>query len=232
MGASKVIKYLLFTFNFFFFLAGFLVLTLSIYASNHRADYQITDELLPAVNLLIYISAVTLIFGFFGCYGSIVESRCLLVLFFVGLFKMFLTLVAVVALGAFARTTEAQEAVGEHVQQFIPLSAQTEDIQKSFQDMERNDFCCGMFAGHLDWGNSSLVPESCNCKDTTRNCTVLDGREIYSTPCMVYVMTWMDRVSVSVIGAVFGLGALMILGMVFSSVLICKKHFGKSSISI
>uniref|UniRef100_A0A3Q3E9B5 Tetraspanin n=1 Tax=Labrus bergylta TaxID=56723 RepID=A0A3Q3E9B5_9LABR len=194
MPAIKIIKYLLFFFNLLFFLA---------------------------VDLLIYVGVVIMFFGFFGSYGAIHDSSCLLSLFFVGLLTMFLMLVAVVALGAFARTTEAQEAVEEHVQQFIPLGAQPKVIQKSFKEVERKGFCCGMFVGHLDWGNSSLMPESCNCKDTTRNCTVLEGREIYSTPCMVYVMTWMDRLSVSVIRVASRFGALMIIGFLFM-ILCCE----------
>ncbi|XP_074539246.1 tetraspanin-8-like [Halichoeres trimaculatus] len=229
MSASKIIKYLLFIFNFIFFLAGTIILTLSVYFRNHQADYQITDELLPGINLLIYVSAVTLIFGFLGSYGAITGNRCLLCLFFLGLLKMFILLLAVAVIGAISRTTEAQEVVEKHLEQLIPLSEQPGDIRKSFQDVERNGFCCGMFNGHLDWGNSTVVPDSCNCTDNTRNCTELGEREIYSTPCMVYLMTWMDRVSVSVMGSALGFGALMILGMVFSLVLICKTTFEKRS---
>lgn len=230
MPARNIIKNLLFIFNFVFFLAGIIIFSLSIYVRNHRADYQITDELLPGINLLIYVGAVTLIFGFLGFYGAITENRCLLCLFFLGLLKMFILLLAVAVMGAVSRTTEAQKVVEKHLEHLIPLSAQPEEIQESFQDVERNGFCCGMFNGHFDWGNSTEVPDSCNCTDVTRNCTVLDGREIYSTPCMVYLMTWMDRASVSVMGSALGLGALMILGMVFSLVLICKKTTEESSV--
>uniref|UniRef100_A0A4W6BRQ4 Uncharacterized protein n=1 Tax=Lates calcarifer TaxID=8187 RepID=A0A4W6BRQ4_LATCA len=90
MTASKLIKYLLFTFNFLFFVGGIIILGLSIHVRNNKADYQITDELLPAINLLVFIGAVTLIFGFLGCCGAIQESRCLLALFFRGLLSMFL----------------------------------------------------------------------------------------------------------------------------------------------
>uniref|UniRef100_UPI0037E8ED82 tetraspanin-8-like n=1 Tax=Semicossyphus pulcher TaxID=241346 RepID=UPI0037E8ED82 len=230
MAASKVIRNLLFSFNFFFFIAGICILTGSIYARNHKAEYQISEELLPALDLLIFISAVTLVFGYLGSYAVIHESRCALALFFCGLLKMFLLLLAVGVLGAISRTERAQEVVKQHLELFTPLSEQPEDVQKLFQDVERNDFCCGMFVGHLDWGNSTLVPNSCNCTDTTRNCTVVEGREIYSTPCMVYLMTWMDRVSNSLVGVALGFGGLMILGMLFSLVLCCQIRSGKNSI--
>ncbi|KAM9352854.1 tetraspanin-8-like [Symphorus nematophorus] len=230
MTVSKAIKYLLFTFNFLFFLGGIIILGLSIHARNNKADYHITDELLPGVNLMIFIGAVTLIFGFLGFCGAIRENRCLLTLFFLGLLGMILVLLAVGALGAVSRTTAAQEAVKEHLKQLVPLSEQPKEVQESFQKVEMSGFCCGFFVGHLDWGNSTVVPNSCNCTDTSRNCTDLDGRQIYSTPCMTYLMTWLDRVSDSFMWTAFGFGILMILGMAFSLVLLCHIRNKRSII--
>lgn len=230
MNARKNIKYLFFTFNFLFFLGGITILSLSIHARNNKVDYQITDDLLPAINLLIFVSAVTLIFGFLGYCGAIRDNRCLLALFFVGLLSIFLMMLAVGALGVISRTPAAQEVVKEHMKQLLPLSEQPKEVQESFQKVEMTAFCCGFFVGHLDWGNSSMVPNSCNCTDTSRNCTVLDSREVYSTPCMTYIMTWLDRVSDSLMGTAFSFGILMILGMIFSLVLLCQFRGSKNSI--
>ncbi|XP_039662994.1 tetraspanin-8-like isoform X2 [Perca fluviatilis] len=185
-----------------------------------------TDELLPALNLLIFIGAVTLIFGFLGCCGAFRENRCLLILFFVGLVLMLFMLLAVGALGAITRTEAAQELVMEHMEKLLPLSEQPKEVQEEFQDLERAGFCCGFSDGYLDWGNATVVPDSCNCTDTTRNCMVLDEREIYSTPCMMYIMTWLDKVSDSLMGIAFGFGILIILGLIFSLVLLCQIRNG------
>lgn len=230
MAVNKVIKYLLFTFNFLFFVGGIAILSLFTHIRCNQADYQITEQHLPAVNLLIFIGAVTLIFGFLGCCGAIRENRCLLALFFLGLLTMFLMLLAVGSLGAVSRTAAAQELVEKHMRQLLPLSEQPKEIQESLQNVERAGFCCGLFDGHLDWGNSTVVPNSCNCTDTSRNCTDLDGREIYSTPCMMYIMTWLDRVSDSLIGTAIAFGLLMFLGMIFSLVLLCQIVLEKKSI--
>ncbi|XP_051263092.1 tetraspanin-8-like [Dicentrarchus labrax] len=231
MTVSKIIiKYLLFIFNLVFFVGGITLLGLSTHALKNREDYQITDELLPAVNMLIIIGAVTLILGFLGCCGAIRENRCLLALFFKGLLSMFLMLLAVGVLGAISRTTAAQEQVKKHMKLMLPLSEQPKEVQVSFQNVERSGFCCGLFEGHLDWGNSTVVPNSCNCTDSSRNCTVLDEREIYATPCMRHFMTWMDRMSDSLMGTAFAFGVLMILGMVFSLVLCCQIGSRKKSI--
>ncbi|XP_039662993.1 tetraspanin-8-like isoform X1 [Perca fluviatilis] len=226
MAVSNVIKYLLFTFNLLFFVGGIIILSFSIHMKHNKADYQMTDELLPALNLLIFIGAVTLIFGFLGCCGAFRENRCLLILFFVGLVLMLFMLLAVGALGAITRTEAAQELVMEHMEKLLPLSEQPKEVQEEFQDLERAGFCCGFSDGYLDWGNATVVPDSCNCTDTTRNCMVLDEREIYSTPCMMYIMTWLDKVSDSLMGIAFGFGILIILGLIFSLVLLCQIRNG------
>ena len=227
MATNKVIKYLLFTFNLLFFIGGCILLTLSVHIRLNKADYQVTDELLPGVNLLMFVGAVTMIFGFLGFCGAILENRRLLGMFFMGLLLMFLMLLAVGVFGAIARTPTAQALVKENMQQLLPLSNQTKEVQESYQAVERSGFCCGLFDGHLDWGNSTAVPDSCNCTDTSRNCTELDGREVYSTPCMTYIMTWMDRASDTLIGSAVAFGILMVLGMILSQVLmrqiVCKK---------
>ncbi|KAM9352855.1 tetraspanin-8-like [Symphorus nematophorus] len=230
MTVSKVIKYLFSAFNFLFFVGGGVVLDIAIRIRNSKEDHQMTEEHLTGVNLLIVISGVTMIFGFLGFFGAMRETRCLLVLFFLGLLTMFLMLLAVGALGAVSRSEAAQEVMKEHVKQLLPLSEQPKEVQESFQKVERAAFCCGFFVGHLDWGNSTVVPNSCNCTDTSRNCTDLDGREIYSTPCMTSIMTHINGVSDSLMWTAFGFGILMILGMAFSLVLLCSCKRSKNSI--
>lgn len=218
MAVSKVIKRLLFTFNFLFFVVGIIIFSYAAYVRIHRADYQVTDQVLPAINLLIFIGAVTLILGFLGFCGAIRESSSLLSLFSAGLLVVLLVLLAVGALGVVSRTAAARELVKQHVKQLLPLSEQPQEVQESFQKVERTSFCCGFFVGHLDWGNSTAaVPDSCNCTDASGNCTVVDGREIYSTPCMTHIMTWLDRVSGSVVGTAVAFGILMIVGIILSS---------------
>lgn len=230
MKVNKVIKYLLFTFNFLFFMAGLALLCLSTHVRTNRADYQITDELLPAVTLLVFVGGITLILGFLGCCGALQENRCMLATFFMGLLSIFVMLLAVGVLGAVSRSEAAQQLVKERLRYLLPLSQQPEDVQEALQEVQKNGFCCGLFLGHEDWGNATSVPDSCDCRDSSRHCRQLDGRQVYATPCMTYIMTWMDRVSHSLVAIAFGFGGVMILGMVFSSVLCCQIVREKGSI--
>lgn len=222
MVVNKVIQYLFCTFNFLFCVGGGIILGVSLHIRNNKIDHQVTDPLLPAINLLISVGALTLVFGFLGFFGAIGEKRYVLALFFLGLLVLFIMLLAVGVLGVVSRMEEAQELGKIHVQQLLPLSEQPKEIQETFQIVARVAFCCGFFVGHSDWGNSTVVPSSCNCTDRSRRCTDLDEREIYSTPCLKYIMTWLDRVSDTLLWIAFGFGILMILGLVFSLVLLTQ----------
>ncbi|CAB1438984.1 unnamed protein product [Pleuronectes platessa] len=216
MAVNKIIKYLLFTFNFVFFVGGITILSFSVHARGNRVDYHITEDVLPAINLLVFVGAVTMILGFLGCCGAVREDRCLLTLFFVGLLALLFMMLA--------------EVVKEHLKELLPLSGAPKDVQEAFQLLERNGFCCGFSVGPLDWGNSTAVPDSCNCSDTSRNCTALGGRQVYATPCMTFLMTWYDRLSLTLIALACGFGSLMILGMVFSSVVCFQVCVKKGSV--
>uniref|UniRef100_A0A3Q1FEX9 Tetraspanin n=1 Tax=Acanthochromis polyacanthus TaxID=80966 RepID=A0A3Q1FEX9_9TELE len=172
---GSFIKYLLATFNFLFYVGVVFILGCFVNIRINRADHQIIDDLLPAIDLVLFIGVGAMIFGCLDHCATIRKNRCPLALFFLGLLTMFVMLLAVGVLGAISRTAAAQELVRERMEQFLPLSEQPEDFQESFGQVERTSFCCGFFAGHLDWGNSMVVPNSCDCIDTSVNCMVLDG---------------------------------------------------------
>uniref|UniRef100_H3CHD6 Tetraspanin n=1 Tax=Tetraodon nigroviridis TaxID=99883 RepID=H3CHD6_TETNG len=91
-GCTKCIKYLLFSLNFIFWLAGGLILGVALWL---RHDPQ-TSNLLQlefdgnqapntfyiGVHILIGVGSVIMFVGFLGCYGAIQESQCLLGTFF------------------------------------------------------------------------------------------------------------------------------------------------------
>lgn len=228
-----MVKYLLFTFNFLFFLCGAVILSVLAHASANRAEYQITDELMPALHLLVSVGAVILVLGFLGYCGALSENRCLLALFFLGLLATLLMLLSVGALGALVRTEATQDAVKAHFEELNPLGEASKAVRESIHSLERAGKCCGFLKGHEDWGTSSLAaPDSCNCTDTSRSCVELDGRAVYATPCLPYLMTWLAHVSNLLMGVAFAFAAAIILGMAFSVTLVCQISTRKTSLII
>ncbi|XP_068117322.1 CD81 antigen [Hyperolius riggenbachi] len=98
-GCTKCIKYMLFVFNFIFWLAGGVILGVALWLrhepkTSHLLIQQIGDKQVPAtfyigIYIIIAVGAVMMFVGFLGCYGAIQESQCLLGTFFACLVILF-----------------------------------------------------------------------------------------------------------------------------------------------
>uniref|UniRef100_A0A4W3GCM8 CD9 antigen-like n=1 Tax=Callorhinchus milii TaxID=7868 RepID=A0A4W3GCM8_CALMI len=91
----QCIKYLLFTFNFIFWLAGTAVLAVALWLrfdSKTTAIFgagQCPAHFCVGIYILMGVGAVIMIIGFFGCCGAVQESQCLLGSFFACLLVIF-----------------------------------------------------------------------------------------------------------------------------------------------
>ncbi|XP_066509748.1 CD81 antigen-like [Hoplias malabaricus] len=98
-GCTKCIKYMLFFFNFIFWLAGCVILGVSLWLRHDQKTSSLLDlkydgteapsTFYISVYILIAVGAVMMFVGFLGCYGAIQESQCLLGTFFACLVILF-----------------------------------------------------------------------------------------------------------------------------------------------
>ncbi|XP_072277830.1 CD81 antigen [Pyxicephalus adspersus] len=98
-GCTKCIKYILFVFNFIFWLAGGVILGVALWLrhepkTSNLLIQQIGDKQVPStfyvsIYIIIAVGAVMMFVGFLGCYGAIQESQCLLGTFFACLVILF-----------------------------------------------------------------------------------------------------------------------------------------------
>ncbi|XP_070621002.1 CD81 antigen [Erythrolamprus reginae] len=98
-GCTKCIKYLLFVFNFVFWLAGGIILGVGLWIRHDSQTSLILQSSLQdrsapntfyiGIYILIAVGAVMMFVGFLGCYGAIQESQCLLGTFFTCLVILF-----------------------------------------------------------------------------------------------------------------------------------------------
>uniref|UniRef100_A0A2K5LME9 Tetraspanin n=1 Tax=Cercocebus atys TaxID=9531 RepID=A0A2K5LME9_CERAT len=209
-GVNGCIKYSMFTFNFLFWLCGILILALSIWVrvgSDSQGILNSTNvgpSSHVAADILIAVGAIIMIMGFLGCCGAIKESRCMLLLFFIGLLLILLLQVAASILGAQILST-------------------TEESAKQFQQAMVEFKCCGLINGAADWGNNfQQEPKLCKCLDTQRPCTNYNEKQVYEEPCISTIRDLLAKSFIIVIGIAFGLAVIEILGLVFSMVLYCQ----------
>jgi len=216
---NKCIKYLLFLFNFLFWVSGCIILGVSIYLKVTRGSNKITNEAVPGVDLLIAVGVIIMVLGFLGCCGAIQENRCLLLLFFISLLFIFILLVAAGIVGAVFED-KAMEWVEESMSKLLPLKNQPADVQTDLQKFEEEFKCCGLKEGAQDWAGT--IPDSCECKDKTQKCEMVGGKNVYSTPCSTFVVESLKSQMTIVLGIAFAIAILLIFGMAFAMTLYCQ----------
>ncbi|KAM4614683.1 tetraspanin-8-like [Polymixia lowei] len=219
MAVNKCIKYLLFFFNFLFWVSGLIILGVSIYLKVSKDGNKITSEAVPGIDLMIAIGVIIMVLGFLGCCGAIRENRCLLLLFFISLLLIFILLVAAGIVGAVDQN-KATDWVKKRLEKLLPLKTQPADVQTDLQKLEEELKCCGVLKGPEDWGNS--VPSSCDCKDTNQSCKTVASRKVYATPCSTFIISLMEQNMVVVLGIAFAIAILLIFGMAFAMSLYCQ----------
>lgn len=120
-GCTKCIKYMLFFFNFIFWLAGCVILGVSLWLRHDTTTSSLLDlkfegseppsTFYISLYILIAVGAVMMFVGFLGCYGAIQESQCLLGTFFACLVLLFACEVAAGILGFMNKDTISKEII-------------------------------------------------------------------------------------------------------------------------
>ncbi|XP_060767754.1 CD81 molecule a [Neoarius graeffei] len=121
-GCTKCIKYMLFFFNFIFWLAGCVILGVSLWLRHDEKTssllglkYEGTEApntFYISVYILIAVGAVMMFVGFLGCYGAIQESQCLLGTFFTCLVILFACEVAAGIWGFLNKDRISKDVIG------------------------------------------------------------------------------------------------------------------------
>ncbi|KAJ8265778.1 hypothetical protein COCON_G00148770 [Conger conger] len=200
-GGMKCVKYLLFVFNFIFWLVGSLVLAVGLWLRFDPDTVSLLnaegapDTFFIGVYILIGAGGLMMLVGFFGCCGAVRESQCLLGSFFACLLVIF---GAEVAAGVFGFLNK--EKIIEEVQSFYTKSINDDKyntnstISLIYQKVLN---CCGT--------------EEAPCSDyppDTKDC--------------VSAITEFFNSKLYIIGYVgIGIAGVMIIGMIFSMVLCC-----------
>ncbi|KAG8007605.1 CD81 protein [Nibea albiflora] len=159
------------------------------------------DTFFIAVYILLGAGALMMIVGFFGCFGAVRESQCLLVSFFACLLIIF---GAEIAAGVFGFINKAQ--IIEEVHKFYTSSISA-DVSNSNGTAialiyHQTLNCCG---GSTSDATSTLCAD---VPDETENCLT--------------AITNFFKEKLHIIGYIgIGVAGVMIIGMIFSMVLCC-----------
>ncbi|XP_063224959.1 tetraspanin-11 [Bacillus rossius redtenbacheri] len=223
-GCGQFMKYSLFLANILIFVGGCVVLGIGVWTLVDKAQMNAllgTNLFLGAAYILIVTGAVVILIAFFGCLGAIREIKCMLLLYFMLVFLVFVTMLVGGILGYVFR-----EKVGVTMEQEMQRSLsqyrggeQHKETTDAWDYIQQNVKCCGV-TGPSNWISYGGVPASC-CKQRVLNsaiCTAVPTN-IYDDGCLEKTVKFVKDHAATLGGAGVGVACLMILGMIFSCAL-------------
>lgn len=222
----------MFIFNFLFWLCGILILALAIWLRVSKADQELInkDHAMNAyivVDILIAVGGIIMILGFLGCCGAMRESRCMLMVFFIGLLLILLVQLTAGILGVTYRS-ETEKFLNETLHKNVELLTRTDENAKAFQKtlirFQKEFKCCGLVDGPSDWGsNFQQNSESCECVGVADSkCEIYEGKEVHEEPCITILKELLKKHLLIIIGLAFGIAFIEVLGLIFAMVLFCQ----------
>ncbi|XP_041636648.1 tetraspanin-11 isoform X1 [Cheilinus undulatus] len=177
------LKYLLFIFNFLFWLGGAAVLGVGVWTLVEKSDYLsllASSTFAVSAYILILAGSLVVVTGFLGCCAVIREQKSCLSAYFLFLLLIFL-IELVAGVLAYVYYQRLSEELKQHLNQTmtenyaqpgkVAITLAVDNLQQDFK-------CCGSNSSH-DWSMSvyilskpaegRVVPDSC-CKTITYQC--------------------------------------------------------------
>ncbi|XP_070569502.1 CD63 antigen-like [Ptychodera flava] len=220
-GGMKVVKYLVFFFNFIFWLCGGLLIIIGALAQSKYSEYtSITGGLFSGLPIyIIIVGCVIFVVSFLGCCGAVKENYCMVTTFAVLLVIILLLEIAAVIAG-YVLQDEIYDAVNKGL-----LDAQkdyvddNEVVQETYDSLQSEVECCGAnnYTDWLKFPNQS-IPDSC-CVNETAGCGAKAGTNpsadvIYPKGCTAKLEAVLIDNFEIIAGVAIGIAVVELLGII------------------
>jgi len=188
---SNVVKYALFLTNFLIFLMGVAVLGCGIWVLVDKPNFldlfEQAESMIPSLQgefdislytsaayIIIVVAAIVSIVAFFGCFGAVKESKCMLGTYFVLILATFIVMVVGAVLGYTGSIEETlKDPLTKALEQYrdVPENDAQTSYKTVWNEVQKELKCCGV-ENARDWincadcgfGNAGApfkVPEGC-----------------------------------------------------------------------
>ncbi|KAL5016111.1 hypothetical protein ScPMuIL_005700 [Solemya velum] len=173
---SPLVKYLLFFFNFVFWLVGGVMVGIGVWAwieknrFYHKEIEDIYDVVFDLSIIFLVLGIIIFVLGYAGCIGALREN-CFLLKFFYGVMILIFLLEVTGAILVFVFKDQAKQNISEVLQDNVIIRYQDDPDGQSVIDwIQENLYCCGV-NGYKDWNKNEYF--NCTKENLSRmSCTV------------------------------------------------------------
>lgn len=241
---AAFLKFVMFTFNFIFWVIGGTMLGIGIWLAVDDDAYEVLDIAssagmddgvwAAAVYTSIAVGAFLFLVGFLGCWGSLGSGRraALMAYSFIVILILITEIVVVILIAVFySRITDSlQSGMQKDVRTKYNETGE-ETLTKLWDNMQQEFKCCGG-AGYADYGTSAyfnrtdnIVPKSCcsdksvlayeRCKNEAKGRTVVSP-VLYKKGCYNGLEDYLEGNAGILIGITCGFAALQVVGVLIA----------------
>ncbi|KAM6962296.1 tetraspanin-33 isoform 1-T1 [Tautogolabrus adspersus] len=243
---SPVVKYLLFLFNFIFWIIALAMVSIGVYARMMKhAEAALACLSVDPAMMLMVIGVLMFFLTFCGCVGSLRENICLLQTFCICLTVIFMLQLTAGILG-FIFSDKARTRVTEIINKAIVHYRDDIDLQNIIDFGQKEFGCCGAVT-YTDWSQNMYfncskenlsrercsVPFSCcfiskdevvintMCGQGMQDLEYIEaGEHIHTNGCIDKLVNWIHSNLFILGGIALGLAIPQLVGILLSQILI------------
>jgi len=222
-GKMNCIKYLMFFFNFLFWLSGLILIIIGAIVRDKYGDQfgELSDQFANAPVLIIVVGVIVFVIGFLGCCGAVKENYCMVTTFAVLLALIFILEIVAGSLGVAYRgkvKTIAEEQVQKEIKNYNK-NGESLLLQWAQQKLE----CCGQTSPKDYDGHASNSTDFCKTGVSQGVKSCHKGNEckgkLYTKGCQDKLVKFVQENMILIGGVALGIAFIQLLGIVFACLL-------------
>lgn len=224
-------KYLLFFFNFIFWISGIVLIVVGGVAMYNYGNFTLVSEkeLATGPVFLIVIGVIVSFIGFLGCCGAYKENYCM-----VTTFAILLGIIFVLEIAAGAYAYSRRDKLDEYATKALKKAVDNYSNDKETIDKVQREFkCCGAesYKDYFGGDNNATFPTSCCKNETDCPATVGAAKEakasLFREGCVKAVESFLKKHLIVVGGVGVGIAFIQVIGIVFACCLMrsIKKEY-------
>lgn len=222
-GAMSCVKYLIFIFNFLFWLSGVAIIVVGslIYVQLNKYNDLLNDNFTAAVVLLIVVGCIVTVIAFFGCCGACKENHCMVMTFAVLLGIIFVLELAA-GITCYVYRSEIDSVANTEFTNAWKAYGTTPERTDAIDVIQHDLHCCGVNGTgdyrNFDWGKTNPgVPDSC-CIEQIKGCGILPISPLtfYTEGCYLKLKNELESDVLIVAGVGVGVAFIQLIGIAFA----------------